>query len=98
MTREEAAILVESKWWTQVGYRERATFQLYEERLCMPFDVFHKAVEKALGRPVWTHEFADPKRLQDELRGDRPRPTKRDIINLIPKEKRVLLIHKKVKR
>ena len=38
------------------------------------------------------------KRLQDELRGDRPRPTKRDIINLIPKEKRVLLIHKKVKR
>jgi hypothetical protein len=23
----------------------------------MPFDVFHEAVEKTIGRPVFTHEF-----------------------------------------
>lgn len=27
--------------------------------LCYRFSDFHKDAEKALGRPVWTHEFAD---------------------------------------
>lgn len=27
--------------------------------LCGSFSQFHEDVEKRLGRPVWTHEFAD---------------------------------------
>ena len=42
-------------------------FQLYEERLCMPFPLFHKAVEEALGRPVYTHEFAGVENLRQEF-------------------------------
>ena len=31
---------------------------MFESKLCMPFSIFQEAVEKTLGRPVWTHEFA----------------------------------------
>ena len=57
MTREQAIELAESKFWESMSFRERATFQLFEEKMCMPFDVFHEAIVKTLGRPVWTHEF-----------------------------------------
>ena len=46
---------------------EIVAFQLYEERLCMPFPLFHKAVEEALGRPVYTHEFAGVENLRQEF-------------------------------
>lgn len=26
---------------------------------CVPFHIFHEDVEKRMGRPVWTHEFAN---------------------------------------
>jgi len=91
MTKEQAVALADSKFWEDMSYRERATFQLFEERLCMPFDIFHEAVEKTLGRPVWTHEFASSKQLQAELIGEKAAPSFEEIINLIPKEKRILV-------
>jgi hypothetical protein len=57
MTREEAVAKFDSKFWETMSYAERAKFQISEERLCMPFDVFQEAVEKHLDRPVFTHEF-----------------------------------------
>jgi lysozyme family protein len=57
MTRDEAAALYESGFWKQMTQEEIAKFQIMEERLCMPFKVFHEAVMKTLGRPVFTHEF-----------------------------------------
>lgn len=92
MTREQAIELHRSRFWEGMTPRERAEFQLHEKRLCMPFEVFHKAVEESLGRPVWTHEFARLDLLRVELRGDAPAPTLEQIINLIPAEKRVLVI------
>lgn len=35
--------------------------------LMMPFGVFQEAADVALGRPVFTHEFAKPDRLWDEF-------------------------------
>jgi hypothetical protein len=32
----------------------------------MPFDVFHEGVQALLGRPVWSHEFADVATLRAE--------------------------------
>jgi len=87
MTKKQAKKLYDSKFWTGMTFKERAIFQLFEDRLCMPFDVFHEAVEKALGRPVWTHEFAYAESLRKELLGEKPRPTFEEILNLIPKEK-----------
>ena len=77
MTKEEAVKLYDSKFWEKLSYREIAEFQLFEKRLCIPFDVFHKAVGKALGRPVWNHEFGTKeavKGMQEELMGDKEAP------------------------
>lgn len=92
MEKEKAIALAESRWWEGMPSRDVAIFQLNERLLCMDFPAYHKAVEEALGRPVWTHEFAKPEHLLDELYGNLPRPTMEDIINLIPKEKRLILI------
>ena len=92
LTEAQAKKLFKSGWWKELTLRERATFQLYENRLCMPFDVFHEAIEKTLGRPVWTHEFGlNRQGLMDELAGNKPPPTMEEIINLIPEEKRIII-------
>lgn len=67
MTREEAVKMTDSKWYELKTAEEIVKFQLYEERLCMPFPLFHKAIEEVLGRPVYTHEFARVKNLQKEF-------------------------------
>lgn len=72
MTRDEAVALTETKWWKRKSPKEIAEFQLNEPLLCMPFDLFHDAVTKALGRDVFIHEFADPQSLVAELNGESP--------------------------
>ena len=57
LTKEEASALCESKFWEVLDYEERAKFQVIQEEPCMPFDVFHEAVERYLERPVYTLEF-----------------------------------------
>lgn len=92
ITKEQATKLYDSKFWENVSYRNRAIFQLFTDKLCMPFDVFHEAVEKTLGRPVWIHEFAYPELLQAEIMGEKSRPTFKEIMDLIPEEKRIVII------
>jgi len=92
MTKDEAVALFDSKFWEPMSYRDRAVFQMFEGRLCMPFDVFHEAVEKSLGRPVFTHEFGlNHEGLQKELMGKAAAPTFEQIIELIPQEKRIVI-------
>jgi len=52
--RETAIALYDSGWWKNKTPREIAAFQLFTEELTCPFGVFHKAVEEALCRPVFT--------------------------------------------
>lgn len=93
LTLEQAKRLAASEFWKDMTERQRAEFQLNEDRLCMPFPVFHEAVEKALGRPVYTHEFGlDVEGLRRELRGERPAPTFEEVLTLIPADKRVLVL------
>ena len=72
MEKEDAIKLAESGWWKDLPADVIVAFQLYERRLCMDFGDFHKAVEESLGRPVWTHEFADVEGLRAEFEGKRP--------------------------
>jgi len=93
MTREEAISLSESKFWEGMTLRERAVFQINEPLLCMPFDVFHEAVEKTIGRPVFTHEFGlNYEGIKNEIMNGAPPPTMEEIINMIPEEKRAIVI------
>lgn len=90
ITKDQAIALAETEFWKEMTPRQIAEFQMEARLLCMPFAVFHKAVEEALGRPVWTHEFAFPE-LRAELLGNKPAPTWEEILDLIPAEKRVVL-------
>lgn len=91
-TKAQAIALHESGWWKQKTPEEVALFQLNEPCLCMPFDEFQMAVEKLLGRGVWTHEFADPASLIAEHKGERKAPTMQEILELIPAEKRIVMV------
>ena len=67
LTKEQAVDLYTSGKWETMSHMEIVKTQLYTERLFVPFDVFHEAVETVLERPVYTHEFANAKELQKEF-------------------------------
>lgn len=92
MTQEEAIALAKTGFWKDMSARDVAIFQLSELRLCMPFDVFHAALEEALGRPVFTHEMAWPQALLRELLGEKPAPSLSEIMDLVPADKRVVVV------
>lgn len=92
MTKDEAIIKAQSGWWKDKTPDEIVSFQLYEKILCMDFGDFHEAVEKSLGRPVFTHEFADIKSLQSEFEGKRDPKTIDEIIGMLPKEKTIIIM------
>jgi hypothetical protein len=89
--RENAIKLAESKWWEGLSHREIAGVQLFVTELCCPFDVFHEAVEKSLGRPVFTHEFGlNYDGICSEFLGEKESPTLEQILSLVPNEKLVV--------
>ena len=93
MTKPEALKMFDSKWWVGKSAREIVSFQLFEEKLCMPFGDFHEAVEKALGRSVWTHEFGlNYDGLKKEFLGESQPPTMREIFEMIPEAKRIIVV------
>ena len=90
--KDAAIALFESKWWIGKSHREIAEFQMHTTELCCPFDVFHGAMEKALGRSIWTHEFAmNFDGLRAELFDGNTAPTFQDILELIPAHKRIVV-------
>lgn len=92
LTKKQAIAFIKNKCYEGWSARQIAQFQLAQDRLCFPFDVFHKSIEEALGRPVYTHEFGfNREGLQKELNGEKEPPTLEDIINLIPEEKRIII-------
>jgi hypothetical protein len=60
LTSEQTIAFAESKIWEKWNLPTRALFQIHQNKLCMPFNVFQEAVEKTLDRPVSTHEFSSP--------------------------------------
>jgi hypothetical protein len=91
LSRDEALMIANSGVWRKWSDEERFLFQINQERLCMDFSVFHESTEKALKRPVYTHEFVNPKLLLAEFEGKIPKATMTDILNRLPKNKEVIL-------
>ena len=91
LTKEQAMALYESNIWAEWDTEKKVRTQLFQKRLCMPFDKFHEAMEKVLNRPVYTHEFGDRHKLVLEYLGDRPAPTFQEIIDIIPADKRLIV-------
>lgn len=91
LTEAQAIEFHDSGAWERLPIAERAAFQLEQGRLCMPFSKFHEAIEHALGRPVWTHEFVFPDRLRDEMAGRAAAPSFDQILALLPAGKTVIV-------
>jgi len=91
MTRQEAINLAETKWWLHVSKEDIFYFQANESRCCCPFSVYQESADHVLGRGVYTHEFADPTSLLEEAKGENPKRSLQDIIDLIPKEKLIII-------
>lgn len=91
LNKKQAVAFAESGAWEKLSKEERALFQFGQRLLCMPFSAFHEATEALLGRPVWTHEFADPDALLAEYRGDVPRRSFADILALLPAHKTIVV-------
>lgn len=92
LTKEQAIEFAESGTWKEMSLRQRAEFQMIQDKLCMPFSVFHEAVEKTLNRPVFTHEFGlNYDGLIAELFEGKEPPSLQGIIEMIPAEKRIII-------
>lgn len=93
MTEKQAIAFGNSEAWKTMTDRQIVELQLFTQRLCVPFDRFHQAIEVVLGRGVWTHEFgsAGMPGLQQEFLGNRQPPTMAEIIGMIPEEKRIVV-------
>lgn len=79
----EAKDFAVSEKWLPMTLKERAIFQLRQDRLCMPFSTFHEAISELLEREVWTHEFARPDDLWGEYHGVVPKPSLSKIIDKV---------------
>jgi hypothetical protein len=87
--RRRAAAMFESEWWLGREPREIAKFQLLTRELCLPFAIFHEALETTLGRDVMLHEFGfNVDGLIHELLGEADPPTIEEILDLVPSELR----------
>lgn len=92
LTEQEAIAFFNSDEWKAWDHEQIVKLQLFQDRLCIPFDRFHEAVEAVLGRPVWTHEFAFQDGLIQEYFGTKPTATIQEIIDLIPKTKQIVIL------
>jgi len=91
VTRAQAVLIGDSKEWESWTDEEIVKFQLYQDRLCIPIERFHTAIEVVLKRQVFFHEFRCPDQLRDEYLTLAPPPTFEEIINLISKEKLLVI-------
>lgn len=92
VSKEVAIKIYDSGKWKRWTAEQKVKFQLFQDRLCMPFGDFHAAMQEVLGRPVWTHEFAFRDKLIAEYKGKRQRPSFEDIIGLLPEDKTIVIL------
>lgn len=92
LNKQQALDFYNSKVWEDMTNEQLVKFQLFQELLCIPFSLFHEAVEKVLERPVFNTEFANPDKLRAEYLGESPAPTLDEILGQLPKEKLLLII------
>lgn len=91
ITKAEAKAIGAAGEWKTWTDEQLVAFQLYQDKLAVPFERLQIALEHVLGRPVWTHEFANLKQLRAEHQKKVPAPTMADIIGMIPADKRIIV-------
>jgi len=57
-TKEQANKFYNEKCYEGMTHKEIAQFQINQNLLCIPFTVFHEAIEKTIGRSMSIKEFS----------------------------------------
>ncbi len=92
LSKEKAIEFAKSKLWEDMTHEEIAKFQICQDKLCVPFDVFHESIEEALQRPVYIHEFGlNREGLKAELFDGEPPPSLEELLKLLPQEKLIIV-------
>ena len=95
ITQKEAIKIYNSKVWKKWSDFKKVKVQLFQNSLLMDFSEFHRAVEKILDRPVYTHEFGlNRTGLIQEFLGIKKAPTFNEILDLIPNYLKTIIITK----
>jgi hypothetical protein len=76
--------MASSRSWEAMTPFERGFFQIRQDRLSMDVSAMKEGLSALLGRPVWTHELADPDQLWNEFLGISDRPTFDQILAKLP--------------
>jgi hypothetical protein len=74
------------------GDERAAEMEVWYGPLEVPFDKLHQRFEELLGRPVFTHEMGLNKDGLIREARDRQPPTMQEIVELIPEEKRIVVV------
>lgn len=82
LTKPEAMKLIEQKWWLTCTPEQIVEMHIYQDcdRLLCPLDVLYASFRNVFGRPVFTHEFADPESLRREYEGLDPECSFEDVL------------------
>ena len=92
MTEKQARAIYESGLWKDMPSKDRCWLMLESGFPCYPFGQFHEDLEACLGRPVGHHELALVwKEVKREFLGKVEPPSFQAIIDLIPKEKLIIV-------
>ena len=92
LTKKQAQEIGKSRVWETWSDEEIVKVQLFQDRHCVGLSKFSAALSAILGRPVLMHEIAyNRDGLQNEYLKKAPAPTLNEIINLIPKKRRILV-------
>ncbi len=86
-SKEEAKAISESRVWAEWTDVQILHLQLFQNHLCMPFGRYHTALERCLGRPVYTNtiEYNKPKLIKEFL-SIASTHSFEEIMELIPQE------------
>jgi hypothetical protein len=91
LTKDQAIAFYHSNVWVDWDVQRIVRFQLFQKKLCMPLNVFYKAITEVLGRPIYSHEFAFRDVIVEEYLGVRPIPTLQEVLDLAPAYKCIVV-------
>ena len=92
LSEKQAIAFYDSKIYEDWTPYQVVRFQLFQKKLALPLDLFHKSLENVLDRPVWTHELGMNRQgIINEFLGTGAAPTFDEIVGMIPQEKLILL-------
>lgn len=79
LSPQEASALKRTRFWERLTTRQIAEFQLGQDQLCMPLEIYQNALSVELDRGVFTHELCEPGKLRTELHRQSEAPSLEEI-------------------